>query len=214
MPPASRAAVEQDYFAKEFGFFFRINTGWVTPLESKDADADIFQKPYLNLVYYLQEAFENDEAEVNGMKYTLNDFCYKPISGEGCLAESPMQYFKMNLTVLNDPSTDVKTVAQCIPAEDQTGRVCFDRIGTPVLTYAVFGGTSCEPGTTGKCQACRIDASGMQLTFLLNQNNYSQETAEAWEAQVFIRNWRSFNKALGNDYHTALDGPCEGMEYN
>ena len=53
MPPASRAAVEQDYFAKEFGFFFRINTGWITPYESKDANVDIFQKPYLNLLYYL-----------------------------------------------------------------------------------------------------------------------------------------------------------------
>ena len=66
VPPASRAAVEEDYFAKEFGFFFRINTGWITPLEEKDKDADIFQKPYLNLVYYLQKAFETDTAEVNG----------------------------------------------------------------------------------------------------------------------------------------------------
>ena len=95
------------------------------------------------------------------MKYTLDDFCYKPISGEGCLAESPMQYFKMDLATLNDPNTDVKKVAQCIPTEDQTGRVCFDRIGTPVLTYAVFGGTTCEPGTEGACEACKIDASGM-----------------------------------------------------
>ena len=118
MPPASRAAVEQDYFAKEFGFFFRINTGWITPLEEKDKHADIFQKPYLNLVYYLQKAFEEDSAELNGSQYTLDDFCYKPISGEGCLVESPMQYFKMDLEVLNNPDTDVKTVAQCIPAED------------------------------------------------------------------------------------------------
>ena len=54
----------------------------------------------------------------------------------------------------------------------------------------------------------------MQLTFLLNQNNYSQETAEAWEAKVYIRNWKSFNKALGNGYHTDLDGPTEGLDYN
>lgn len=111
MPPASRAAVEQDYFAKEFGFFFRINTGWVTPLEEKDKHADIFAKPYLNLLYYLQLAFETNEAEVDGLKYTLDDFCYKPISGEGCLAESPMQYFKMNLTTLNSEDTNVKEVA-------------------------------------------------------------------------------------------------------
>ena len=62
----------------------------MTPLEEKDAHVDIFQKPYLNLLYYLQLAFETDTAEVNGMKYTLDDFCYKPISGEGCIAESPM----------------------------------------------------------------------------------------------------------------------------
>lgn len=85
------------------------------------------------------------------MEYTLDDFCYKPISGEGCLAESPMQYFKMNLTYLNEPTTNVKAVAQCIPDADSAGRTCFDRIGTPVLTYAVFGGTSCEAGTSGKC---------------------------------------------------------------
>ena len=83
----------------------------ITPLDEKDAHADIFQKPYLNLIYYLQKAFEEDTAEVNGMKYTLDDFCYKPISGEGCLAESPMQYFKMNITYLNEPTTDVKFIA-------------------------------------------------------------------------------------------------------
>ena len=54
----------------------------------------------------------------------------------------------------------------------------------------------------------------MQLTFLLNQNNYSQETAEAWEAKVFIRNWKSFNKALDNGYHTDLDGPTADLDYN
>lgn len=67
----------------------------------------------------------------------------------------------MNLTELNLPSTDPKVVAQCIPPPDETERVCFDRIGTPVLTYAVFGGITCEPGTDAPCEACKIDASGL-----------------------------------------------------
>jgi len=54
----------------------------------------------------------------------------------------------------------------------------------------------------------------MQLTFLLDNNNYSKETTEAWESQVFIRNWKSFNKALGNNYHTDMTGPMEGIPYN
>jgi len=54
----------------------------------------------------------------------------------------------------------------------------------------------------------------MQLTFLLNKNVYSFQTAEDWEAQVFIRNFKSFNKAMDNDYHTDMTGPEEGLSYN
>ena len=34
------------------------------------------------------------------MDFNLDAFCYKPISGEGCLVESPMQYFLNNDTIL------------------------------------------------------------------------------------------------------------------
>lgn len=112
----------------------------------------------------------------------------------------------------DDP--DVKATAQCIPPIDQVERVCVDDIGVPVLTYAVFGKTECEPGTDGACLACKIDAAGMQITFLLQHNSYSETAASEWERQVFIRNFRSFNYALDNGYHTELDGPEEGLEYN
>lgn len=83
-----------------------------------------------------------------------------------------------------------------------------------MLTYAVFGGIRCQEGTTGKCEACLIDASGLQLTYLLNKNDFSLSAAEEWERQVFIRNIKTFNYALGNDYHTDLTGPEEGLTYN
>ena len=174
----------------------------------------MFQKQYLNLLYILQEEIVTGVATLNGFEYTLDDFCYKPISGEGCLVESPMQYWKSDITVLNDPETNVKETAQCIPPEDQTERTCFDSIGTPVLTYAVFGGMSCEGDSGGECDACLLDASGLQMTYLLNKNDYSLAAAEEWERQVFIRNFKSFNYALGNDYHTDMSGPMEGISYN
>jgi hypothetical protein len=158
VPPLSRANIEQTYFDQEFGAFFRINTGWISPFYEDQAWNDIFSKPYLQLMYYLQIAIEQDISQVNGHNYTINDFCYKPITGEGCLEESPMGYFQMNLTTLMDPNTNVKETAQCIPPPDATSRICFDQIGTPMLTYAVFGGISCEAGTSGECQACLIDA--------------------------------------------------------
>lgn len=54
----------------------------------------------------------------------------------------------------------------------------------------------------------------MQLTILLNKDSYTKQTAEDWEAQVFILNFKTFNYAMGNDYHTDLTGPVAGMKYN
>lgn len=108
MPADSRANIEQSYFAEKFGFFFRINTGWITP---KDADLnfDVFKHPYLDMLWYLQDHIVNDVAVVNGMNFTLDSFCYKPISGEGCIVESPMQYFHDNKTILQSmTNTEVK----------------------------------------------------------------------------------------------------------
>ena len=100
--PGSRSAVEQDYFAREFGFFFRINTGWISPMDptGDPVEDNTFKHPYLDLMYWLQYYIIHDTAELNGLEFTLNDFCYKPITGEGCLVESPMQYFKSNYTYL------------------------------------------------------------------------------------------------------------------
>lgn len=54
VPANSRANVEQAYFAEKFGFFFRIDTGWITPLDNS-LDVDVFGHPYLDMLYYLQD---------------------------------------------------------------------------------------------------------------------------------------------------------------
>jgi hypothetical protein len=46
------------------------------------------------------------------MTFKLDDFCYKPISGEGCIVESPMQYWQNNIDNLDAcPPDEIKTVA-------------------------------------------------------------------------------------------------------
>ena len=42
VPPLSRANVEQTYFNEQFGAFFRINTGWITPFDKSQAQHDLF----------------------------------------------------------------------------------------------------------------------------------------------------------------------------
>jgi len=64
----------------------------------------------------------------------LDDFCYKPITGKGCIVTSPMQYWRDDLKAIQaSTEADIKRKAQCIADPDSTERVCFDRIGTPVM---------------------------------------------------------------------------------
>lgn len=193
----------------KFGAFFRINTLWLTPGAGEDADADVFQKAYLELLYHLQTAIEQGQTTVSGRAYGVEDFCYKPITGKGCIVTSPMQYWRSDLDALL--ASNVKEAAQCIAPPDATERVCFDRIGTPVMQFAIFGKLRCGTPKKNECSSCLLDASGLQVTFLLYNNDYSTATAEAWEKAVFIRNVKSFNKAMGKDYHTQLD---DGQDYN
>lgn len=162
------------------------------------------------MLYELQTAIEKGTTTVNGKEYGLTDFCYKPISGKGCIVTSPMEYWKMDLAELKKDD-NVKVTAQCIAKPDATERVCFDRIGVPVLQYAIFGGLSCVVEKKNDCSECLVKASGLQATFLLYNNDYTSGTAEAWERDVFIRNIRSFNKALGNGYH---DEPYQDVPLN
>lgn len=71
-------------------------------------------------------------VNVNNKDYIIDDFCYKPITGKGCIVTSPMQYWKTDLQKLKD-DPDVKLTSQCIAPPGATERICFDKIGVPVM---------------------------------------------------------------------------------
>jgi Niemann-Pick C1 protein len=121
-----------------------------------------------------------------------------------------MQYWRSDLNRLL-ADKDVKKTATCVAPPDATERVCFDKIGVPVMQFTIFGGLNCEVPKKNECAECRVKASGMTTTFLLYNNDYSTKTAMEWEKNVFIRNIKSFNKAMGDEYHTQM---MEGVKYN
>jgi len=45
------------------------------------------------MLYWLQHFIVTEKSSSNGFDFYLDDFCYKPITGEGCLVEGPLQYF-------------------------------------------------------------------------------------------------------------------------
>ena len=114
--------------------------------------------------------------EYEGVNVTLNDFCFKPISGKGCLVTTPLQYWQSNLTRLeNDPN--IKETTKCIPPANATERVCFDQIGVPVMPFTILGKQRCVEAKENQCSACGLMASALQTAVLLNNNDFQFESA-------------------------------------
>lgn len=51
------------------------------------SDVDMIQKPYLHKVLAIQKEIEQGYVEYKGKNITLDDLCYKPVKGKGCLVE-------------------------------------------------------------------------------------------------------------------------------
>ena len=144
---------------------------------------DLFQKQYLQEVWELQSQIEAQEALFQDKVYTVDYFCYKPVTGEGCYISSPMDYWKMNITAMED-DPDIKYTAQCTQQVAGEEIVCSDRNQIPIIREVVFGGIECLTGSTTGCEACKITAKMLTVTILLNNNKETKEGAEYWENHV------------------------------
>ncbi|OMJ75522.1 hypothetical protein SteCoe_25300 [Stentor coeruleus] len=190
--PASRSYHEQKYFNDHFGKFYRVNQAVFTSRKNRDS-TDVFQKEYLEELWYVQAQMESKVLMYKEKLYTVDDYCYKPVRGKGCFISSPMDYWKMNLTaMLDDP--DIKSTAQCINQQEGQQILCSDRNNIPIIRNVTFGGVHCLQGTGGPCQSCKIDSRALIITFLLNnQHDNIEEGVESWEKDVFEK--------LINDYN-------------
>jgi len=154
----------------------------------------------------------NTKVKFHDKDYELDDFCFKPISGKGCIVTSIMQYWKDDRADM-EATPEPWVTAECIPNEHTKGRACFDRIGTPAMPFAIFGKYKCKSqNENDPCASCKTSASGFLVNFLLNNNAYSYETAREWELQSFIRNIKTFNKYFNYVVEDLSQYP--GLEYN
>eukprot|EP00826_Nyctotherus_ovalis_P043643 TRINITY_DN4619_c0_g1_i14.p1 TRINITY_DN4619_c0_g1~~TRINITY_DN4619_c0_g1_i14.p1 ORF type:complete len:176 (-),score=51.87 TRINITY_DN4619_c0_g1_i14:596-1123(-) len=112
---SSRGNREQNYFKEKYGAFFRITQMVMKRKGSFDRDSsiDLFQKPYLEMIYHIQTAFEKEVLVHGDRSFNITDICYKPITGKGCIATSPMEFWLMNLTDMW-ADTNFKETARCI----------------------------------------------------------------------------------------------------
>lgn len=190
--PESRSNHEQEYFDGQFGKFYRVNQAVFTSRKNRDS-TDVFQKEYLEELWFVQSQMEAKQLNYDNRIYTVDDYCYKPVRGKGCFISSPMDYWKMNITSMLDDA-DIKTTAQCINQQEGQQILCSDRNNIPIIRNVTFGGVSCLEGTSGPCQSCKIDARALIITFLLNNQNINiDQGVENWEKDVFEKTINDYN---------------------
>jgi len=179
-----RAFQEQEYFNEKYGQFYRINALYYRLKDLNDKD-DIFQKNYLMYLYAVENAIESATVELNGREYTIDDFCFKPIEQYGCIVSSPLEIWKMDYEALkNDPN--VKVTASCVHSLFNDSLACTSRAGYPIQQNQVLGGHECVNNTNGSsCTACQPSARALFMTYLFNNNNFTQNIALKWEKDVF-----------------------------
>ncbi|EGR30695.1 niemann pick type c1, putative [Ichthyophthirius multifiliis] len=175
---------------------------------------NLFDIEPLKWLYYLQKVINTRSFQRNGQNVTADQLCYKPISNKGCLITSPMDYWKMNITLLNeranqdyippkdriDPRKALQKDALCIEANTKTTLIpCTDSNSIPVIKEAVVGGSYCESYEHDDlpCSHCWLQAQALIVTYLFNNDKFTQDIANDWEKQVFADTVFAFrNKTL------------------
>jgi hypothetical protein len=198
VPKDSITASQQRYFDAAFDPFFRINQVIVsldTSSNSNVGDEDItgtigiLQQPYLAAVLELQNAISTATAS-DGTQ--LSDVCFRPIPGQGCLVETPLDYFRSNMsTVAQLTPALIQDAISCRSILGQSYIPCMNSIGVPVQQAVVLGGVRCPDGdipgyNKSVCGECGTYADALILTFLLDNTDALAPHGETWEHDVFL----------------------------
>lgn len=233
VPPDSVAASEQARFNELFHPFFRINqlifyiddavSDQAAPADTCDAANDLVQKKFLLKMAQVQTEIASKvvpSAADPNVSLSLEDFCYRPIKGKGCLVTSPLQYWRGNASLLqHDPDIKLTTACQTTDATLKQFSPCMDQNGVPVMRNVVFGGLtrdSCHENPD-PCGEATPQAKALMVTFMLHNNpenaTYTADV-EQWEKQAFIETAQRARLSLASANASIDDplAPFDGMK--
>ena len=197
VPPGSVSAIQQDNFNKAFEPFYRIEQ--IIFLDRHTPGKNVINQDNLLSMLELQEKIENG---VSSSGYKLSDFCFRPIKDQGCIIESPLNYWKSNATTIKMSSQecleDAVACRWCSDLDTDTlGTACLAKIGAPAMQPVILGGTKCAKyDPCGTCDVLTAEA-GM-MTFLLENHPEKKAMAEEWEKDVFLKYASEYNDNTGN----------------
>ena len=87
----SQTNYHQIFFGKKFGQYFRINQ---MILRKEGDNTDLWQKEYVDKIFKIQEKVTSSKFDFLNSQWSIDDLCYKPVTGKGCLITSPTNFWK------------------------------------------------------------------------------------------------------------------------
>ena len=161
---------------------------------------DIFKKEYIDKVFHLREKIVNGVVEFNGLNYTVDYLCFKPVAGKPCMITSVTNFWQDDYEKFkNATDDDIKEIAKCLQSGTSGEMPCFDNLGTPIQIDAIFGQQGCEGGIKmSECTVCNKTAKAMSTTFLLKNDIFTNQIALKWEEEVYKKAVKEFNKDPAN----------------
>lgn len=192
----SQTNYHQIFFGKKFGQYFRINQ---MILRKEGDNTDLWQKEYIDKIFEIQQKITSANIEFLNTKWSIDDLCYKPVSGKGCMITSPTNFWKEDYEKFKEEK-DLKIVSKCLQSLGEDTMPCFDKIGTPIQLDAIFGAQGCEGDEIiTDCSVCNKTAKALSVTFLLNNDYFTNKAAEKWEKEVLQKEILEFNKREENN---------------
>ena len=87
----SQTNYQQLFFGNKFGQYFRINQ---MILRKENDNTDWGQKEDVDKIFQIQNKITSAKISFLNREWGIDDLCYKPVSGKGCMITSPTNFWK------------------------------------------------------------------------------------------------------------------------
>ncbi|QDZ19863.1 SSD domain-containing protein [Chloropicon primus] len=183
VPAGSSTKLEQDFFNKAFGKFYRIEQLIITKNDSS-SNSSIVTEDNIRMMFEMQDIINDISVPLdNGKNATLDDICFKPFGPTGaCATQSILQYWQMNRTAFEDAASthpnDKDWMEFCFQ-HWITEESCFSAFKAPMDPKLVFGGFPRDQGNV----VYSNDSTSLIVVYLVDNSEENLDAALAFEKQ-------------------------------
>lgn len=178
VPDSDQTVLQKKEFESYFGGFFRIEQFVVMP---KDKSENVLTIDAVKIIQDIQNEIKSISVSLRDdsgalLKYTLDDFCFRPIPKKGCILQSVTEYYQSNSTTIANLK-DLKHIWDCIAGTKGLSEECRSSIGVPPYYKQTLGKASMLYDIE------EIHAKAVFSTFLLKNEPETNVAAELWEKE-------------------------------